>query len=110
MNHVYRVIWSKVKHCYVVVSEIAKRNGKSSSKVSRAGITALALVGTISLGTSVYADNTTGNSTLTADQQAVYNEVLHELENNGVHYVSVKGRAKMPTPISTMTAPRAMVP
>lgn len=94
MNHIYRVIWSKVKHCYVVVSEIAKRNGKSSSKVSRTGITVLALVGTVSMGISVYADNPTENSTLTADQQAVYNEVLHELENNGVHYVSVKGTSK----------------
>ena len=94
MNHIYRVIWSKVKHCYVVVSEIAKRNGKSSSKVSRAGITALALVGTISLGTSVYADNPTENSTLTADQQAVYKAVLQELTKNGVHYVSVKGTSQ----------------
>ncbi|WP_051212112.1 ESPR-type extended signal peptide-containing protein [Veillonella montpellierensis] len=94
MNHIYRVIWSKVKHCYVVVSEIAKRNGKSSSKVSRTGITVLALVGTVSMGISVYADNPTENSTLTADQQAVYKAVLHELENNGVHYVSVKGESQ----------------
>ena len=94
MNHIYRVIWSKVKHCYVVVSEIAKRDGKSSSKVSRAGITALALVGTISFGTSVYADNPTENLTLTAEQQAVYNAVLQELAKNGVHYVSVKGESQ----------------
>lgn len=25
MNKVYKVIWNKVKHCYVVVSEIANR-------------------------------------------------------------------------------------
>ncbi|WP_303060552.1 ESPR domain-containing protein [Veillonella magna] len=23
MNHVFRVVWSKTKHCYVVVSELA---------------------------------------------------------------------------------------
>lgn len=31
MNKIYKVIWSKVKGCYVVASEIAKRNGKSST-------------------------------------------------------------------------------
>ena len=28
MNIIYKVVWSKVKHCYVVTSELAKRNGK----------------------------------------------------------------------------------
>lgn len=28
MNRIYKVVWSKVKHCYVVTSELAKRNGK----------------------------------------------------------------------------------
>ena len=28
MNKIYKVIWSKAKNCYVVVSELAKRNGK----------------------------------------------------------------------------------
>ena len=28
MNKIYQVIWSKVKHCYVVTSELAKRHGK----------------------------------------------------------------------------------
>ena len=30
MNKIYKVIWSKVRNCYVVVSELAKRNAKSS--------------------------------------------------------------------------------
>ena len=29
MNKIYRIIWSKVKNSWVVVSEIAKRNGKA---------------------------------------------------------------------------------
>ena len=33
MNKIYKVIWSKAKNCYVVVSEIAKRNSKRSSGV-----------------------------------------------------------------------------
>ncbi len=36
MNKIYKVIWSKVRNCYVVVSEIAKRNGKSCTVVDRA--------------------------------------------------------------------------
>ena len=34
MNKIYKVIWSKVKNCYVVVSELAKSRTKSpKSKV-----------------------------------------------------------------------------
>lgn len=33
MNKIYKVIWSKAKNCYVVVSEIAKRHTKSSSGI-----------------------------------------------------------------------------
>ena len=28
MNLDYKVVWSKTKNCYIVVSEIAKRHGK----------------------------------------------------------------------------------
>ena len=28
MNKIYKVVWSKAKHCYVVASELAKRNTK----------------------------------------------------------------------------------
>ena len=34
LNHVYKVIWSKTKHCYVVVSEIAKRVGRNKVKAA----------------------------------------------------------------------------
>lgn len=36
MNHIYKVVWSKVKNCYVVVSEIAKSNGKEHTSHSHA--------------------------------------------------------------------------
>ena len=42
MNKVYKVIWSKVRNCYVVVSELAKRQGKSSSKIGGVGKQCLA--------------------------------------------------------------------
>ena len=31
MNRIYKVIWSKTKHCYVVVSELAKRHAKGGN-------------------------------------------------------------------------------
>ena len=40
MNKQYKVIWSKVKNTYVVVSELAKRNGKSESGSSRQYVSA----------------------------------------------------------------------
>ena len=50
MNKIYKVIWSKVKHQYVVVSELAHSNGKQSrtSKSSiRSRIAALVVCGAI---------------------------------------------------------------
>ena len=42
MNKVYRVIWSRTKNCYVIVSEIARKNQRGSSK-GRGVIAALAM-------------------------------------------------------------------
>lgn len=78
MNRQYKVIWSKVKHCYIVVSELVKRNGKSSSVKSKSGqkigvtLAVLALCFGIS-GYSLAAD-------LTEDQQAVYDAVIAKLQ------------------------------
>ena len=49
MNKIYKVIWSKVRNCYMAVSEIAKRNGKSCTSVhcgakADRGRTGLALI------------------------------------------------------------------
>ena len=50
MNRIYKVIWSKVKHQYVVVSELAHSNGKQSRtarKSLRSRIAALVVCGAI---------------------------------------------------------------
>lgn len=44
MNRIYKVIWSKVKHQYVVVSELAHRDGKRSSAASKSVRTLLAVL------------------------------------------------------------------
>ena len=78
MNKIYKVIWSKVRNCYVAVSEIAKRNGKSCTSVNcgakanrgHAGVAlaiALSLTmagGGIAWGAEV---NVTGNTTINTD-------------------------------------------
>ena len=57
MNRVYKVIWSKARHCYVVVSELTKSQHKSSSKselistnVHRGGVLGKAAVAAIVAG------------------------------------------------------------
>ena len=57
MNQIYKVIWSRVKHCYVVVSEIAGSNGKNGGVASEkkslpfhAFLCALALTGCLMPG------------------------------------------------------------
>ena len=61
MNKAYKVIWSKVKGCYVVVSELAKERGKNNSRGKHAllaGIVMATLLGGVSLpaGTVFAAD------------------------------------------------------
>lgn len=57
MNQIYKVIWSRVKRCYVVVSEIAGSNGKNGGVASEkkslpfhAFLCALALTGCLMPG------------------------------------------------------------
>ena len=45
MNKIYKVIWSKVKNCYVVASELAK----SRTKAPNSGV-----VGTLSLEKKIF--------------------------------------------------------
>ena len=49
MNKIYKVIWSKAKNCYVVVSEIAKRNGKCSSSLNEKILAAFLVAGLVTV-------------------------------------------------------------
>ena len=73
LNHIYKVIWSKTKKAWVVVSEIAKRDGKSSVKsvvTSLAGksvaavMVAMVMCGGVASANTVYGPGATpGTST-----------------------------------------------
>ena len=49
MNRIYKVIWSKVKNCYIVVSEIAKSHSKPVSTKLNAGKTVAAVLAVAAL-------------------------------------------------------------
>ena len=115
MNKIYRVIWSRVKHCYVVVSEMAKSrtNSCGSRSVRRTALTALVLAGlSLPLGLqalaadSVVADAATtntasDNSTVNDDAVSAASEDVSPVplkvlranvtaSDDGIHYFSVK--------------------
>ena len=73
MNRIYKVIWSKVKNCYVVVSEIAKRNSKSTVN-SGFSVTRNILAGAVVLGLTAGVCAPVGAFT--------YNEVVTFSGNN----------------------------
>ena len=62
MNRVYKVIWSKAKHCYVVTSEVAKGYGKSAGskgvKALLSGLVALSIaMGGYGMAGAVFVDS-----------------------------------------------------
>ena len=66
MNKIYKVIWSKAKNCYVVVSEIAKRNGKCSSSLNKKIVAAFLAAGLVTaLPMSVDAEEFNGGTGVT---------------------------------------------
>ena len=63
MNKIFKVVWSKTKECYVVVSEVAKNNG-GKKKVLASVLAGLAMLGAGAMGTPVQAGADYGNSSV----------------------------------------------
>ena len=58
MNHIYKVIWNKAKHCYTVVSEITKNHSHSNKRVrSMTAVVAAAMMLTGFGGRAIEAAN-----------------------------------------------------
>ncbi|MDU2971403.1 MAG: ESPR-type extended signal peptide-containing protein, partial [Veillonella sp.] len=75
LNHIYKVIWSKTKNAWVVVSEIAKRDGKSSVKsvvTSLAGkgvaavMVAMVMCGGVASANTIYGPGATAGTSTNA--------------------------------------------
>ena len=70
MNRIYKVVWSKAKNCYTVVSEIAKRHGKGNRArtCAAAFLAAFALTGVMGMS-EAQAQNFTDVNTNTLNSK-----------------------------------------
>ena len=66
MNKIFKVVWSKTKECYVVVSEVAKNNG-GKKKVLASVFAALVATGSMLPDYVDAANNTSGGGVSSAD-------------------------------------------
>ena len=76
MNKIFKIIWSKTRNCYVVVSEMAKQKGKCSSSLNKKIIAAFLAAGTVmSVTGSAWAEDSPADS-LSADEVAKLQQLL----------------------------------
>ena len=71
MNKIFKVVWSKTKECYVVVSEVAKNNG-GKKKALASVLAGLAMVAAAA-GTPVQASVGLGGSAINITPDGTYN-------------------------------------
>ena len=86
MNRIYKVVWSKAKNCYTVVSEIAKRHGKGNRArtCAAAFLAAFALTGVMGMSEAQATYTTIDADTVNADTlNAKYNLNVGEQAANG---------------------------
>lgn len=90
MNRIYKVVWSKAKNCYTVVSEIAKRHGKGNRTrtCAAAFLAAFALTGVMGMcevqAADVTADNVNANWIQTNALNSKYNLSVGTANPNGI--------------------------
>lgn len=70
MNHIYKVIWNHAKHCYTVVSEIAKNHSTSSVTKKKVSIAAILAAGML----SGFSPMVSGAADTTNSGAVVYNQ------------------------------------
>ena len=74
VNHIYKVVWSKTKGCYIVVSELAKRVGRNKSKAivisSAAMAMAVSSVMTSTVSATINQAGTGGNESVAFGEQS----------------------------------------
>ena len=87
MNKIYKVIWSRAKHCYIVASEIAKSSGKSSGS-NKAKKTAMIAAAVLSLGMTYSAS---AADPVTYDDSSKDTITLNQNQSDGVTLANVKG-------------------
>ena len=100
MNRIYKVVWSKAKNCYTVVSEIAKRHGKGNRArtCAAAFLAAFALTGVMGMSEAQAQDfNNVNTNTLNSKYnlsvgtQAENGTMPFFVNSNGAFYAA-KGK------------------
>ena len=85
MNKIFKVIWNKTRNCYIVVSELTKRNGKEKSThlAHAARLAVLAIcTGALSLGTVGIQAAVPSADTTKQEQYVAFRVVNSGIENN----------------------------
>lgn len=77
MNHIYKVIWNHAKHCYTVVSEIAKNHSTSSVTKKKVSIVAILAAGML----SGFSPMVSGAADTTNSGAVVYNKTETSLKS-----------------------------
>ena len=88
MNRIYKVIWNRARHCYVVVSELATRSGKEKSRhltVAARLTAAVICAGALSLGMGTFqlAEAAEPAAASTTQNQYVAFLVVQNSNDNG---------------------------
>ena len=82
MNKIFKVVWSKTKECYVVVSEVAKNNG-GKKKVLASVLATLAIMGAgAQMGTPVQAEVKLNNSAVNIQPDGLPNNEKNSVGKN----------------------------
>ncbi len=82
MNKIFKVVWSKTKECYVVVSEVAKNNG-GKKKALASVLAGLAMVAATA-GTPVHASVGLGGSSVNISPDNIPSSQLNTVTKNSV--------------------------
>ena len=105
MNRIYKVVWSKAKNCYTVVSEIAKRHGKGNRArtCAAAFLAAFALTGVMGMSEAqaayttididadtVNADTLNAKYNLNVGEQAANGFTPFFVDSNGAFHAAAK--------------------
>ena len=98
MNRIYKVVWSKAKNCYTVVSEIAKRHGKGNRArtCAAAFLAAFALTGVMGMSeaqaayTTIDADTLNAKYNLNVGEQAANGFTPFFVDSNGAFHAAAK--------------------
>lgn len=77
MNHIYKVIWNHAKHCYTVVSEIAKNHSTNSVTKKKVSIAAILAVGML----SGFSPMVSGAADTTNSEAVVYDKTETSLKS-----------------------------